>query len=468
MRTTSHRRVSAAGWRRPASLLLVAGLGLAAASCGSGDEDKPTAQGSAAADAPVTITVGCQPPKSNPKERAGWDEDVAAFQKLHPNITIQSKDAFPCINPDTFQAKLAGGTQEDVFYVYYTDVQKIIKSKQAADISEYVGSVKALNDIRPDVQSVFKDGDKTYGLPRNNYNMGLVYNRKLFTQAGLNPDSPPKTWAEVQEAAKKIAAIGPGYTGFGEYSAGNTGGWHFAASLYARGGSMVSDDGKTSAFNSAEGKAVLENLKQMRWSDNSMGTKQLLQWEDLMRMMGSGKLGMMIGAPDVVQSVNNDFKGKFEDYGVTAVPESDGKASLSGGDGYMFNPKATPEKIKAGLLWLEFHELTPGKGQFNYERAKAQGRPVGLPIPDLYGDSAPGQEITALRKQFATVPVDHFTPYVTAQSSITNKLEPPKAQELYAVLDVAMSAVLTRKDADIDKLLSDAASKADKILAKNT
>jgi multiple sugar transport system substrate-binding protein len=66
------------------------------------------------------------------------------------------------------------------------------------------------------------------------------------------------------------------------------------------------------------------------------------------------------------------------------------------------------------------------------------------------------------------VPVDHFTPYVTAQSSIANKLEPPKAQEVYAVLDVAMSAVLTRKDADIDKLLSDAASKADKILAKNS
>ncbi|WP_433015750.1 ABC transporter substrate-binding protein [Kribbella sp. CA-294648] len=460
MRTTSQRRAL--------SLLLVAGLGLAAASCGSGDEDKPAAQGSGDANAPVTITVGCQPPKSNPKERTAWDEDVAAFQKLHPNITIQSKDAFPCINPDTFQAKLAGGTQEDVFYVYYTDVQKIIKARQAADISQYVGEVKALKDIRADVQSVFKDGDKTFGLPRNNYNMGLVYNRKLFTQAGLNPDSPPKTWAEVQEAAKKIAGLGAGYTGFGEYSAGNTGGWHFAASLYARGGSMVSEDGKTAAFNSAEGKAVLENLKKMRWDDNSMGTKQLLQWEDLMRMMGSGKLGMMIGAPDVVQSVNNDFQGKFEDYGVAPVPESEGKASLSGGDGYMFNPKATPEKIKAGLLWLEFHELTPGKGQFNYERAKAQGRPVGLPIPDLYGDSAPGKEITALRKKFATVPVEHFTPYVEAQAKITNKLEPPKAQELYAVLDVAMSAVLTRKDADIDKLLSDAESKANKILAKNT
>ncbi len=450
--------------RRGLSLLLVAGLGLGAVSCGSGD-DKPGAQGSGG---PVTITVGCQPPKSNPKEREGWDADVAAFQKLHPNITVESKDAFPCINPDTFQAKLAGGTQEDVFYVYYTDVQKIIKARQAADISQYVGDVKAAKDLRPDVQGVFKDGDKTYGLPRNNYNMGLVYNRKLFTQAGLDPDSPPKTWAEVQAAAKKIAGLGAGHVGFGEYSAGNTGGWHFAASLYARGGSMVGDDGKTAAFNSPEGKAVLENLKTMRWNDNSMGSKQLLQWEDLMRMMGSGKLGMMIGAPDVVQSVNNDFQGKFEDYGVTAVPESEGKSSLSGGDGYMFNPKASPEKIKAGLLWLEFHELTPGQGQFNYARAKEQGRPVGLPIPDLYGDSAPGKEIVALRKQFATVPVDHFTPYVTAQSTITNKLEPPKAQELYAVLDVAMSAVLTRQDADIDKLLGDAESKANKILAKNT
>jgi ABC-type glycerol-3-phosphate transport system substrate-binding protein len=453
--------------RRGLGLVLVMGLGLVAASCGSGEE-KPDAQGSAGADGPVTITVGCQPPKSNPKERAAWDADVAEFQKLHPNITIESKDAFPCINPDTFQAKLAGGTQEDVFYVYYTDVQKIIKAKQAADISQYVGSVKAVGDLRDDVMSVFKDGDKTYGLPRNNYNMGLVYNRKLFTQAGLDPDAPPKTWAEVQAAAKKIAALGPGYVGFGEYSAGNTGGWHFAASLYARGGSMVSEDGKSAAFNSPEGKAVLENLKQMRWIDNSMGSKQLLQWEDLMRMMGSGKLGMMIGAPDVVQSVNNDFQGKFEDYGVTAVPESEGKSSLSGGDGYMFNPKATPEKIKAGLLWLEFHELTPGKGQFNYARAKEQGRPVGLPIPDLYGDSARGKEIVALRKQYATVPVDHFAPYVAAQSKITNKLEPPKAQELYAVLDVAMSAVLTRQDADIDKLLADAESKANKILAKNT
>ncbi len=47
------------------------------------------------------------------------------------------------------------------------------------------------------------------------------------------------------------------------------------------------------------------------------------------------------------------------------------------------------------------------------------------------------------------------------------KLSPAKAQELYAVLDVPMSAVLTREDADIDKLLADAQGKANTILAKS-
>ncbi|MFC4584877.1 extracellular solute-binding protein [Sphaerisporangium corydalis] len=456
---------------RNLAILLSAGLALAAAGCGSGAGSTPDAtkssQGSAApANAPVSISVGCQPPKSNPKERSEWDADVASFQKLHPNITIVSKDAFPCIVPETFQAKLAGGEMEDMFYVYYTDVRKIIASGQAADISPYINSVTTLKDMRPDVLSIFKDGDKVYGLPRTNYSTGLVYNRKLFTQAGLNPDAPPTTWADVQAAAKKIAALGPGYVGYGEYSAGNTGGWHFTSALYGRGGSMVSDDGKTAAFNSPEGKAVLENLKTMRWTDNSMGTKQLHRWEDLMRMMGSGKLGMMIGAPDVVQAVNNDFKGKFDDYGVAGLPEA--KFSLSGGDGYMFNPKASPEQIKAGLLWLEYRFLTPAQGQFNYERAKADGLPVGLPTTDLYGTTAPGVKMNDTRKQFATVPVEHFQSYVDAAANVQFKLEPPKAQELYAILDTAMSAVLTRQDANIDQLLSDAEKKANNVLAKSS
>jgi multiple sugar transport system substrate-binding protein len=446
---------------RNLTILLAAGIALTAAGCG-GDGGN---SGGGATPGQVTITVACQPPKTAKEERKLWDEDVAAFEKLHSNIKIISKDAFPCYEPKTFEAKLAGGQLEDVFYVNFPNVQRIISAGQATDISSYVGAVKTWKDLRPDVTNIFKSGGKTYGVPRDAYGMGLVYNRKLFTQAGLDPNNPPKTWAEVQAAAKKIAGLGSGYVGFGEYSGGNTGGWHFTASLYGRGGDVVTPDGTKAAFNSDQGKAVLENLKQMRWTDNSMGTRRAIKWEDLMQQMAGGRMGMMLGAPDVLRDLQDKFRAKIEDFGVTAQPEA--TTALNGGSGYMFNRKASPEKIKAGLLWLEYELLTPGKGQFDYPRIKAVGRPVGLPIPDLFGTTQSGQQIATIRKQNATVPVENFTPYETGTANVSAKAEPPKAQEIYAILDTAMSAVLTRQDADVSKLLSDAEAKVNVLLAKS-
>ncbi|GAA2694096.1 ABC transporter substrate-binding protein [Nonomuraea recticatena] len=454
--------------RRALGLLIVTGLGLSVAACGStAEQPAPAASaagGSAKAAAPVTISVGCQPPKTNPLQRKDWDDDVAAFQKLHPHITIDSKDGFPCHDVKTYDAKLAGGQMEDVFYGYFGDVQTAIKAGQAADITAYADTITTLKDIDPSVMAAYTVDGKIYGVPRGNYKVGLVYNRKLFTQAGLDPNTPPKTWAEIREAAKKISALGPGYIGYGEYSAGNTGGWHFTQSIYGRGGAVVDETGKKAAFNTPEGKAVLQNLKDMRWTDNSMGTKQLYQWDDLMRLMGAGKMGMILGAPDVITELHDNRKAKYEDFGLAAFPEA--KATLGGGDGYMFNPKATPEQIKAGLLWLDYYVLTPGRGQFDYARQKATGRAVGLPDNNVWGDSPTGRKLLELRKANSTLPTENFAAYVEGSADIPLKLEPPMNQQIFQILDTPMSAVLTRQDADIDQLLAEAEAKVNDVLSK--
>ena len=57
--------------------------------------------------------------------------------------------------------------------------------------------------FNPNVLAVAQDADgKVYGVPFAAYGIGLHYNRQLFEEAGLDPDAPPTTWAEVRDGGQ--------------------------------------------------------------------------------------------------------------------------------------------------------------------------------------------------------------------------------------------------------------------------
>jgi sn-glycerol 3-phosphate transport system substrate-binding protein len=59
----------------------------------------------------------------------------------------------------------------------------------------------------PAVRSYYSAADGTMmSLPFNTSTPILWYNKDAFRRAGLNPDSPPKTWSEVRQAAQRIRA----------------------------------------------------------------------------------------------------------------------------------------------------------------------------------------------------------------------------------------------------------------------
>ncbi|MDI1464574.1 extracellular solute-binding protein [Catellatospora sp. KI3] len=438
------------------AVALIAGTALLGAACSG--EDKP-----AESTGPVTITVNGKPPATDAVNLANFEADVKAFEAKYPNIKIDAKEGF--MDPQTFATKLAGGQLEDVFYVYFTDPQALIAKKQVSDISAYLDTVPQVKDIQEQLMKVFTGPDgKVYGLPSANYSLGLVYNRTLFTKAGLDPANPPKTWEEVRTAAQKLKALGDGVVGYGDYSKSNTGGWHFTAELYSVGGDIAVKDGDKwkAAFNSDKGKQVLQQLKDMRWTDDTMGSRQLLEWADLIQMAASGKLGMYIGSSDNLPVIVNQYKGKYEDYGLSVMPG--GQGTLGGGDGYMFKAGLSPEKIKAGLTWLSFKTINPDRIMADNEKASKAGQPVGLPQPNIWTGASAAKREEATKK-FANVPSDNFAPFVAGNASIPLKLEPPLAQQVYAVLDTAMQKVLTDRNADIAKLLADAEAQVNTILA---
>ena len=449
--------------RRTVALAVAAGLYVATAAC-SGDDDPEDAS---AAGGTVSITVNGRPPATQAFERKVFDADVAEFEASHPGIDIQPKEGF--MDPKTFAAKLASGELEDVYYVYFTDPAQIIARRQAADITPYVDeAVPTAKDLQPDLKQIFTGADgKLYGLPTANYSMGLLYNRALFTKAGLDPDSPPRTWAEVRTAAQKIAALGNGTVGYADFSKNNQGGWHLTSEIYSTGGDVVVKDGDKykAAFNTDGTRQLLQTFKDMRWTDNSMGSKQLLEIPDVQRMMGAGKLGMYVAAPDNVPTLVKQFEGSYADYGLAPMPG--GTATLIGGEGYMLNPKASPAKIKAGLTWLQWKFLDPARYETVVKKFVAEKLPVGLdtpPTPNIW-TGASAATVQALKTKYANVPVQNFAAFTEGSATVKGKIEPVNAQQVYAILDGVMQGVLTNRDAEPAKLLDDAQKKVDAAMA---
>ena len=455
-----HRR---SGSRVLAAVTALAALTLGAAACSS-------SSASSSSGGKVTISINCAPTQAqDPVQHKEWLADVATFEKANPTIKVVSVYNYPCTNLPTFTAQLRAGTEPDIFYIDFTDLPQVLTAGQAADITSYVNSttVPNLKDIVPSAMKAVTAGSTIYGLPTSNYTQGLVYNRALFTQAGLNPNDPPTTWAEVEKDATAIAKLGHGIEGWGDYSADNNGGWHFASYMDALGGTTVNTNNvpPTAAFDNANGLAILEALHTLRFTDHAMSATQGLGWGTLQQQFAEGKLGMYIAAPDDIYNVIVPTdKGNINDIGMGPLPSLTGTpaGSLGGGNAYVFAKHDTPAQIQAGIKFIDFEDLTPGVGTtFNFARLKADGIPVGFDEPALF-DGAAGAKVTALRAKYSTINQSYYQSYVNANE--VSDGEPFDAQAVYKTLDPMMLAVLTEPNVNIPALLKTSATNVTTLL----
>jgi multiple sugar transport system substrate-binding protein len=437
--------------RAATSLGVVAALAAALVGCSSSP--------SPAADAKVTITVGDRPPTSQPEPRKLFDAQVAAFEKANPKITVKSSET--AYDVATFQSLLAGGNLPDVFAIPFTDPQGLIKKGQIADITDALNTAGITSELNKTTLTVGQDAaGKIYGIPSGAYSIGLVYNRALFTKAGLDPNKPPTTWAEVQTDAKAITDA-TGVPGFETLGTKNQGGWIFSAITYSFGGSIENTAGTKVTFNAAPSKSALELLKTMRWTDHSIGANGLYDLDSMSQDFAAGKVGMWIAAPDVYNAATTNNKMNKADFGVGGMPQSGGtNGTLSGGTLQVVSPKATETQKVAAVKWINWNYIRQFENKNAAlqvaQAASASGNPVGLPGLSVVSSSTNKQYLSWIQSDI-NVPVSNFDPYVATSASLPITPEPVNnAQEVYAALDPIIQAVLTDKNANIDKLLSSA------------
>lgn len=442
-----------------AGLAAVAMVGaLAACSSSGGDSNGKT-----------ELRVATFPPGADAAAYDAFAEQEAQFEEEHPDIDIIGVE-YEWEGP-TFAVQLAGGSLPDVFTVPFTDSKTLLENGQLMDVTDEVEELGYSDKFNPVILDEVKDSDgRIYGFPRQAYAMGLHYNRTLFEQAGLDPDNPPTSWDEIREAAEAISEK-TGKAGFMEMTQNNTGGWQLVAATAARGGSVQEDNGDgtyTSTIANDATREHLEWLHDLRWEDNSLGSNFLLDWGTINQEFAAGNIGMYSSGSDVYFALVRDFSLNPDDYGLGVVPVENGGGTLGGGDIAVVSPTVDDATKAAAVTWIDWYYmqklLDEEAAVTDAETLAASDQAVGTPLLPVLDRETYEESLTWI-EPYINVPRDQMTPFIEGVWEQTPVGEPKgKTQEIYALLDTVVQAVLTEENADIDALLEQADADAQALL----
>ncbi len=410
---------------------------------------------------PVTITVASLLPGSTQSAFDAFNLRVDEFEAQYPWITVQGQEYQWLAT--TFTAQLAAGTLPDVFTIPFTDGKGLIQSQQIVNIDSRVRALPDSDQFNPNLLVNGQDSSgKIFAVPTAAYGMSLTYNRTLFTKAGLDPNSPPTTWDQV-EADAKIIAQKDGVAGFAQMATQNTGGWQLSTLTYALGGRMesVGSDGKvTATVNNQYTVAALQWLQKLRWTDNAMGSTFDYNWGTINQAFASGQIGMFLGGSDLYTTMIQNDNLNPADYGITTVPlASVSTAALMGGGTLAaVNVNTTEAQRDAAVDWINFYYLSQMTNQTaavaNAKALQDNKQPVGVPALPIFTKAIYDQDQTWI-KSYINVPTSQMAPFMSSIFSQPLDSEPvASTQTLYSILDPVVQAVLTNKNADITSLLN--------------
>jgi ABC-type glycerol-3-phosphate transport system substrate-binding protein len=430
-------------------------LGLLAACAPGGDEDEP-------ADGTLTLSVVSLVPGSEAEAFAAFDERVAAFEAANPDIDIEAEEYE--WEAATFASQLAGGTLPDVFEIPLTDARTLAANGQLANLQDELATLPYADQFNEELLEAGKgeDGD-VYAIPAKSiYGVALHYNRALFEQAGLDPDSPPTSWDEVREHAKQIKDA-TGVPGYATISASNAAGWQLAAGTYARGGRLQEVDGDTvtATLDNDATREHLELLQAMRWEDDSVLADTTLSWETANQAFAAGQFAMYTSGSDIYNTLVENYATTGEDYGLTAIPlEGEDAGVLAGGTMAAVGAEVDEETQAAAVKWIDFFylaNLLDEEQAVENARVRAENdQTVGTPVLPIFSREQ-YETANAWVAEYVNVPLEQMTGYTSVMFDQPVVGEPSvQGQGTYAALEVPIQSVLTDADADVEALLATA------------
>ncbi len=193
---------------------------------------------------------------------------IQKFEAENPGIKVQHV-TFPY---ETYNQKVASsvpvGTGPDVLNLFYGWQPLYVKSGYLQELSQKDFSPDFFKqNFFPFVEQSVKFNNKYYSVPNAVRTLALFWNKKLFWEAGLDPETPPKTLDELAAFAKRLTRYDAQgniiQAGLAMQPTGQGHNWLREVLIRQFGGIPYSEDGRKVAYNTPEGAAALHQKAAM-------------------------------------------------------------------------------------------------------------------------------------------------------------------------------------------------------------
>jgi multiple sugar transport system substrate-binding protein len=189
---------------------------------------------------------------------------IEKFEEIYPNIRV-NVTVFPIAEyRDRLLLAVQAGQPPDMATLDQIWMAEFAASGAIIPLDDYIAEAN-LNpdDFFPGAWSSNVWQGSTWGIPLNNDVWEqMYYNRAMFEAAGLDPDNPPATWAELLEVCLTLTnppdQYGIGLMGTGEWVVVTINSF-----IYSNGGLILNEDGTEAVLNSPESVAALEFYKEL-------------------------------------------------------------------------------------------------------------------------------------------------------------------------------------------------------------
>jgi multiple sugar transport system substrate-binding protein len=292
-----------------------------------------------------------------------FTELIGKFRQKFPNIEVTAqKPQGNSPNPaaDTIssvQSQLATGTPPDVAQLGFSDLDFTINGLAAKPLDDLVGKDAvqrnfdgAKHPFAPTARTLGDWNGKTYGVPYVFSTPVLYYNATLFGQAGLDAANPPKTWAQVEEAALAIKSRTTKDGVYVDCLTKMAKDWCLQSLVRSNGGQVISDDRKSLTF--ADDPAV-QAVAMAQDLVNSGASPKLSQQQGT-EAFTRGDIGMILESSAIQGTFIKGAKDKWDLRATTSPSFGDKQAIPTNSGASLFVLSGDAAKQRAGWELIKF------------------------------------------------------------------------------------------------------------------